>query len=128
MSHISSVDFFILHDRGSPLILGLPTATGGKRCGGRNSEFASKNYTLNSVEPAKSFVTNNLFLSHTRAAWGSPLRGFGALFSGSVAKNRFQLKELFKARFAPLSAVAGLFVASETTTEIHPRAIQMNVA
>ena len=52
----------------------------------------------------------------------------GCLLAGRIAKNRLQLKELFKPRFAPFSAITGLFVASETTSKIHSRAIQMDVA
>ena len=54
---------------------------------------------------------------------------FGALSVwGSIAKNGFQFEEFLEARFAPLAAVARLFVASETAGEIEPRAIDVNVA
>src|ERR1035441_6364677 len=50
------------------------------------------------------------------------------LFRGRVSQNRLQFQEFFQPSLPPFSAVARLFEAPKTTSEVDPRAIDMNVA
>src|SRR5665811_391460 len=51
-----------------------------------------------------------------------------SLFRRCVTEDRFQFEEFFQPSLTPFSAVARLFEASKTASEVDPRAINMNVA
>jgi len=51
-----------------------------------------------------------------------------SLFRRHIAHDRLQFEELFQPSLPPFSAVARLFEAPKTTSEVDPRAINMNVA
>src|ERR1019366_1550923 len=51
-----------------------------------------------------------------------------SLFRRCVTEDRFQFEEFFQPSLPPFSTVARLFEAPKTTSEVDPRAINMNVA
>ena len=51
-----------------------------------------------------------------------------SLFRRHIAHDRLQFEELFQPSLPPFSAVARLFEAPKTASEVDPRAINMNVA